>query len=1746
MANWRDKKPSGRERAQQRQQAASREPQEATASSKKADWRKKGAASRAEGAHDKPEWAKTDAAPADWRVYRSRFLKFAFGSVIFGLVCFVIYILIQRPESTPFVMVDLGDGDGSNSYSSIPNSNGVLPVFTRVEDKENDALKVRVSEGDGVLVQDNLDEFMQRLKIVGGGPDNDVCLIHLSASGVVDEQGKPYLIGLRGDPFDKTQWISVEAFLKRLVDLKDKNGNKLRTVVLMDSSKPEPIINPELMVDRFPSAVDALFADGTDLNKSNVFVILSHDTGQRSWFAPELGRSVFSHFLAKGFAGDADGFLSSGKRDNSITLKEISSYVRAHVDYWVAKNRGMSQTPSLLPIGGNRESDFGILLCKGFTEPEDFATPTLDNVRQRASGVEEKWDKFYGRLSTENLDLKYINRIRPFALARFESMMIRLESLAPDQGSNEFNELLNEVDELIEDIFDLRDLKFDRRTVSLAEAESRNEVPTARMLESVKEGDVEGDLLTRWVQAHALEDIAKRTEAVDGMRLNLTYANEQYTTREELRWLMWNWIKSIDGGPSQQQLAEAIAVLKEHLANNRSTENEWTEIKFLQLLHEYIDWESAPQAEISNAISVALNCRWASESTIVNLDPRSRYWLEQRYSVNEQRRREAEDMLYAGAFSEAAEVLAELPAEYDEIARLGSMMASTLDLHQEALRKIPYLAAWEFRRHSANLGRLYQANGDLSNDGKDEQRRFESRISQLRDLILAADELGRDIYLKLPAGSDSDIENIDTSDLRNGLRDAEGRYVEACRALVNDQPGKNESALIELYCALLCPLAGDSQQRESLRKQYLDTLAQYDGSEGSGEIEAVPNRTWQANLTKDYDTQVATFLFAEDRSAFNRAEQRLRSDLDQLISAIARPTWNNEATDFYSLFEQLESDWLVNEPDLNRQEQRNRLFGVDHNLRRVAPYLAASRARIKVSQPPRAVGEDLAIIERDLLELSLAERAVEDFWGDGPETSPPNFYFSRLAKIHLRAISTTEELRRNVESLLNERVELATLFKRQGYKWLMPQEDAVYDRAVSTFFRHQCEIKIDRPIPSGVLSAFVRRAKLDGIYTVQVANGREDERKFEVLSDGSGDISRTITYQVPVQQDFLPNERFSVCLNFRGHETSRIWEAEQPTGQLLVDDIRIPFTPVQPAEAEVNVIGGERATSDVVIIIDYSSSMKEMVDNPEVPDSQTPRYDVARQLVRKLLRRLRDEGTYRVAIYAYGHRVKYLGGEEDNVEWNAAYASAEQIEEWNADGVKPYKDVEKIFGFSESRDYAPTSPEEYIEMLDFFQTKKLVSWGQTPLFQSILDAEQHLTRLGNPKAKKQMIVITDGFNNLGIINNVTRGKELGDVAELDGDENLLSLKGGLGDIAIHMVLFGVSKAKEQTQEEFEKKKQQLRSIQTLSGVEGDVLDSSDSSVVFAQIDQFIVANRYTIKAPGLTDPNGETDLGEQWLAPIRRPGPHRLEVQNQGVSDLTLYLYGGEKLDISIRNDKTIGIDRFPKSQFTHSRSFSFGNAQYQIGLLDVESPETFEKFKIGFLDSRFESVHTNRPGFVMLDVSQNSPDPNDPFRYRLYDYEFRPGTSYPIVEFPSIPFDPASNYNVTLQAVPLGRTPKDFTLRKSIDEIPIESAAFEINSDGTLIRVYKRELDGLIDVVLEIKNEDDPERVRELIARCSTACPTKRQYNPDWERALYTFTLSPEALSRPGEEPVQLEIFKDSDLFYDANQSITHRFSFP
>ncbi len=235
----------------------------------------------------------------------------------------------------------VGTGVGLLYWLSPPREVAVLPVsITTAPWAEQDRAALAAANLLGRPLEDaganpSRDQTRLRFAALAKVSRSQPVVVHLAAPAAVDASGAVFL--LPADP------------------IADSPRNRLAFVELLAAVRDCPARHKLLVLNLTPPSGDPLFAPPAGDLSAAVFAALEAvpddnrlslvacGPGQTPLASPELGRSVFSHYLEAGLKGAADD-----DRDGRVSARELAGFVRLRVYRWSVENRAAAQAPTLV------------------------------------------------------------------------------------------------------------------------------------------------------------------------------------------------------------------------------------------------------------------------------------------------------------------------------------------------------------------------------------------------------------------------------------------------------------------------------------------------------------------------------------------------------------------------------------------------------------------------------------------------------------------------------------------------------------------------------------------------------------------------------------------------------------------------------------------------------------------------------------------------------------------------------------------------------------------------------------------------------------------------------------------------------------------------------------------------------------------------------------------------------------------------------------------------------------------------------------------------------------------------------------------------------------------------------------------------------------------------------------------------------------------------------------------------------
>ncbi len=229
---------------------------------------------------------------------------------------------------------------------------------------------------------------------------------------------------------DETTALSLKKWLE---ELKKCKAPKL---LLLDVTRPTAgPFNGVLLNDVAERARQVV----TEKPDPDLAVLLACSPGQLSLTSPELGHSVFAHYVALGLGGAADGYpAGNGDPDGRVSAGKLATYVSDKVERWAEFNAGRRQTPLFVTAAGFKDFSLTVVPRRPAPPAEDAPAPPAD----MPGALQAAWQEYEKREPEAR-------RLTPRALRQFEAALLRTEQRAA--GGAEEKEFAKDLEDARDD-----------------------------------------------------------------------------------------------------------------------------------------------------------------------------------------------------------------------------------------------------------------------------------------------------------------------------------------------------------------------------------------------------------------------------------------------------------------------------------------------------------------------------------------------------------------------------------------------------------------------------------------------------------------------------------------------------------------------------------------------------------------------------------------------------------------------------------------------------------------------------------------------------------------------------------------------------------------------------------------------------------------------------------------------------------------------------------------------------------------------------------------------------------------------------------------------------------------------------------------------------------------------------------------------------------------------------------------------
>jgi Mg-chelatase subunit ChlD len=1120
-----------------------------------------------------------------------------------------------------------------------------------------------------------------------GGPRGDALVVYLSTHGALNGDAEPCLLLSDAQPLDDGTWLPLADLLETIK--RNAPADARKVVLILDTARLPVDWRLGHLQQGFN---DRLQATVKQANVPQLYLLSAAGTGETAWAAPELGGTVFGHFVADGVDGRADEQTHGGNGNSEVSLRELHGFVHKNVSQWVRTNRADRQQPMLVvPEGG--DADFPLIsLSRGPELPaRPPTTPISKQIKDRYQEIGDLWQRFARQ--TERYDLV---RINPLSVAVLQNKLLRLEQLAV--AGHEYNAAFDE--ELGQARFEIEaELPPGRPdiaaySVPLAQRQTADpaeqEVQTAQYLEA-------------WRSAGGLPQAAEGEPP-------LPKQDYLTTLRAALAWLG-------ESPLSAQRVDVALRAVDDVQRIERETGlalPHTVEVQYLGLLRRQLEWENpALLALAPEAAMAAMKTRQLSETAAAPDDDRVHYFVQAQVGAGDRQRRMAEDRLLGdeGPVGQALGMFNTLSGEegaYAQARKRAQRLEELLRQRDRAWADAPHLADWLLAHaqrgeaasrltatatlHGA-LRRLIEGNRRLAaaldslqpTGGVFDLSAAEDGYATVRDAhqLLQREFEEVCIYLDETPSADADSLRRLTRVLRSPLVPAEIRGI-----------------LLQKRAACLFARAG---RLEHLRESESD--AQH-AAEPEADANGMPD--WPRHPALELLERSDLPLLSDLRQAADE-ESRLDDEIAWLArqGRIVRRRVKDVLEDTNSLEAVSDARLVRGDEPLNT---RAGLSEADRLARAAAPFTAGRLW----DQPSKDPVHRLRRIDQQFLMLWHGRRILDDFYARAPNEAERQ-YFAAVAEGCFKAARQLHEAPR---VLAHDGEHLTALLQRRldaAENVSIAASDLRIDSA-SQSAPQILRLALPDGLPAGETS--IRLLLPDGSLLPFRETGGDGLHHRILQGVAAGDAN--LELQIPLENAPETLDRLTALLRYRGHEIRAPFTLRRPN-RVATTVITAP----PPLDTEVLVRGDSRQRAYVMIVLDCSGTMLE-----------GSRMENAKTALDRTLALLAKHENYNVGLRVFGRRARWLSGERDP-KFIGEVPEADRLT------LTPDIDTERLV------EPKPLNEEQLKKLSDTFPILK--PYGATPLYHAL---QTSLAAAGSdfvdagPDDPKHIVLITDGVNNV--------------------------------------------------------------------------------------------------------------------------------------------------------------------------------------------------------------------------------------------------------------------------------------------------------------------------------------------------------------------------------------------------------------
>ncbi len=1448
--------------------------------------------------------------------------KLAASIAALALIAVCCYLIFFLPKRTPIIAVCATDypapippnawaREDGRALNSWDNSGYLRPVYRASLEANQWEVPEALQTWEKTSAQEAwLKQLREAVAAGAKVAAQKVVVLYLSLHGVVNDtgNGQPCLL-LPNSQSAPKDWLKSSSWLPLATALDELEAaaakHQVQLLVALDANRIDLLWDLGILQYDFAAKARAEVEKGS-AQRPHLSVLNSTGDGQLAWASPEMRRSVFGFYFEHGLRGAAD---DAGDKDQYVTVKELHDYLKTNVDGFVRGQFGnevrqepaLWQAPSLelrlarcnqdykasLPAVSplKRGADLSPVLARFENEFEKSGEASFRRLRPMSwelrrsdllrleqllaagAAYADEAKKLQGRLNSSDFNLSQIagdasQAGLSFALAsRFPS---------PDGAMTLSENLRRNYAKQLEDIANPKIAAPSEGASGDKPAtppETKPETAPAAAATPAAEGATAAKPDAAAASAAPAE--TKPDDTPDEKKKLVEEPNPAVSTA-----VAWQWFCA--GPRSMEEVDHVLRALFPRLPSD--DEQPSVELQWMRLLQRDFDadrWKQHAELvrdlgrvrEQSEAAAALVAPADSNSSQPRTLGLQSFGVLQSRLTEIETRRREFEDLALIGDANTIGSLGAtakELLDDYRELLDLGGAIDAAQTRWEEIVAELPHLMAWQYRRsrYSQSL-----------NWGPAETKALLTALDELEQTLSDPEKLfapSNDAAAADKSNLASAVEAVQLakSTVDKRVEPLEGKYDEELKDVFGNVDGKTIQQDLRRAEVLLAGPLLRFGERERLLKQR-DKLAQ------SQYHASLPADQAPKSATPSIDALKRLSDWALSLQAGDAGDATLRV----WLAAIAAPEPG------------LETAWRSDD----RATLDSSLRAIDTRTRRIASF-APHAVPFDAAQPEPA--EQRAWFELASFLNWQGERFLEDFWGNAtPELAnadSPNdsrgapTHFFELAATRLANVSEALATQRSPDGKAGQPVAAEALrgfaddtkvsltaSKVAAANGLAPSSQELTARLFGAD-PHAVEFvdeaaKNKSPLPTGRAAVWIPTVEgLSGVGLVDPA--RRGERAV-----GAGKAPDALAFRFEAAQANLRDTSLAPTMLYRGHYWRGRWKTEA-VGTPLTVLFQPPATP--PPEIKVADARNDRVAFS--IILDCSGSM--------LPTGGPNLLDLAKEALQAALAPIAQSGRHRVSLWLFAHRIQAQGNLERR---GYDLEPSPYFQILNLPLIHPDDDVEQFHRMG------PFNQQVFDALEIRVRNSKVEPWGATPLYAAIALALREDGQVRGDGFRQQLIVITDGDNQLvsdmqyPILNAPEQKLEQPTIAQLKAK----FIRNGRPIPGVRMDIVGIQQPNATTAKLADN--QELVDLAKLTG--GSLINDAQAKNLVAHLKRAISMQTFRVYDEN-NQPKSEVAQLNEWAAVTQPSTPARqlvtAKVEETNVASQPFALLGSERIEL--------------------------------------------------------------------------------------------------------------------------------------------------------------------------------------------------------------------------------------------------------